>query len=147
MGKKLSLKLDYTPEYSLLGICTPLSDFKLAWNINNMMGLSLKKKDNFVYSHNNINKNEPFSIYYYNNNAIDMDYFVISNRSENSFLIPEYKECDYFFLLKCCDSAIAIGRMIGNIKDIENVQTVFLIEPKTIKHINNFLGDLELHLL
>ena len=145
--KKLSLKVKLPPEYSMLGIISPLNDFKLVWNLNEVLALSLKKIENFVYSSGGDKKNEPFSLYYFNKNIGEIDYFLISNKSADSILIPEYKQFDYFFLMKCCDSKRQISRIVCNINKIENVQTVFQIDLTTIKHSTNFFNDLELHML
>jgi hypothetical protein len=147
MKKKLSLNVKYTPEYSMLGISTPLSDFKLVGNMNNVLDIGLKKIPDFPYSIDDSKQYEPFSIYYIQRASIETDYYLIANKSSDAILIPEYKQFDYFFLLKCCDSKRQMTRIIHKIKDIENVQTVFLIEMDKIKFLNNLFNELELHLL
>lgn len=147
MTKKHSLNVKYTPEYSMLGISTPLSDYKLVGNMNNVLDISLKKIADFEYSPDINIKNEAFSIYYIKKESIETDYFIIGNKSIGSVLIPEYRQFDYFFLLKCCDSKRQMTRIINKIKEIENVQTVFQIEPDKIKNANSLFTELELHLL
>ena len=147
MKKKLSISVNYTPDYSILGIISPLSDFKLVWNLNNILKLSLKKIESFTYSSDKKKINEPFSLFYYENEALETDFFLISNKSADSFLIPEYSKFDYLFLLRCCDSKRQMSNILCNMNSIENVQTVFQIDPNTIKHIHHFFSDLELHLM
>jgi hypothetical protein len=147
MKKKLSLKVKLFPEYSMLGIISPLNDFKLVWNLNEVLGLSFKKIENFTYSSAEKKENEPFSLYYFKKDVGEIDYFIISNKSADSILIPEYKQFDYFFLMKCCNSRKQISKVVCNINKIENVQTVFIIDLNTIKHSTNFFNDLELHML
>lgn len=147
MVKKLSLEVDYSPEYCMLGISCQLQDYKLALNLNSKLGFSFKKLNDLEYSYDQKKDKAPYSIYYFERKAIETDYFLVGNRSEQYFLIPEYKQFDYFFLLKCCDSRREMVRVASKIKDIEQVQTVYLIELKKIKHINYFFNELELHLM
>jgi hypothetical protein len=49
--------------------------------------------------------------------------------------------------MKCCDSLKQMSITVCNINKIENVQTTFIIDTKTIKHIDHLFSDLELHLL
>ncbi len=147
MKKKHSINVKYSPEYSMLGISSPLSDFKLVGNMNNVLEIGLKKIPDFSYSTDTNKIYEPYSIYYIQKESIETDYFIIANKSADGILIPEYKQFDYFFLLKCCDSKRQMTKIIHKIKDIENVQTVFSIELDKIKHVNNLFTELELHLL
>ncbi len=145
--KTLKLEVDYSIEYCILGISSPLPDYKLVLNLNNKLGFSFKKKNDLSYSSDDKNQKDDFSLYCFERKALEIDYYVLANRSTDSYLMPEYKQFDYFFLLKCCDSKREMARVSAKIKEIDNVQTVFAVDFKKIKHINHFFSDLELHLM
>lgn len=147
MKKKISLDINYPTEYCMLGISSPLLDYKLVLNLNNKLGFSFKKINDLLYSPDDKKEKGSFTLYYFEKKSFDIDYFVLANRGSDSFLIPEYRQFDYFFLLKCCDSIREMKRVSAKINEIENIQTVFTLDLKKINHIKNLLSDLELHLM
>lgn len=63
---------------------------------------------------------------------------LIVNKGSNGVLIPEKKSIDYFLLIRNVDSE-TIDEIISRIKEIENVNGVYKLDPSEIKSAENLL--------
>ena len=91
---KLSLDLDFV----LIAITASLKDYVLCHKINTRLNLNFEKvEDHEVF----FNVDEPalaFSKYNFYIEQGDNDFFILSNRSSEGFLIPEMNKVDYFMI-------------------------------------------------
>jgi len=96
--KKLHIDLDF--EFSCFGISCHQRDYRLAWNINEALGIKLAKQptveiyDSFLKSEIN------FSKFFFFDELRQLEYLLYANRNEWGFLLPEESFMDYFFLIK-----------------------------------------------
>jgi len=135
-------------EYSLIGIHSTLEDYKLAYLLNkNLSTKFYKAKEDleFVWEKTKVS----FSIYNYENNENDFDWFLITNsyrRANKSiskdllltsetktYLIPEKKKVDFFLKISGIVEYEFVLKTINKIKNIENVITAFSIDKNTLK--------------
>lgn len=135
-------------EYSLIGIHTALEDFKLAYLLNKKLGTKFHRfKENSATD--NIKDSISFSVYNYNNNEYDSDWFLIANSviKENiatanelllssetkSYLIPEKKKVDYFLKMSGNIEYNVVIKTIDEIKTIDQIITSYFIDKDTLK--------------
>ena len=135
-------------EYSLIGIHSTLEDYKLAYLLNKNLSTKFYKAEEdleFVREKTKVS----FSIYNYENNENDFDWFLITNsyRRENksiskdllltsetkTYLIPEKKKVDFFLKISGIVEYEFVLKTINKIKNIENVITAFSIDKNTLK--------------
>jgi hypothetical protein len=135
-------------EYSLIGIHSTLEDYKLAYLLNKNLSTKfykVKEDLEFVREKTKVS----FSIYNYENNENDFDWFLITNsyRRENksiskdllltsetkTYLIPEKKKVDFFLKISGIVEYEFVLKTINKIKNIENVITAFSIDKNTLK--------------
>jgi len=144
MAKKLSVDIDYFDGYQLVGIVSQLKDYTLAFHINKVVDIDLKKFNNFSVSDKSGNIND-FSWYYFCNNHLLAKIFMISNKSKSSKLIPSKKEIDYFLLFKDFPDSIFANDTIQIIRKIPNVMAVFSLDLNGIKDADLIIENNELH--
>jgi hypothetical protein len=135
-------------EYSLIGIHSTLEDYKLAYLLNkNLSTKFYKDKEDLEFVREKTKVS--FSIYNYENNENDFDWFLITNsyRRENksiskdllltsetkTYLIPEKKKVDFFLKISGIVEYEFVLKTINKIKNIENVITAFSIDKNTLK--------------
>ena len=135
-------------EYSLIGIHSTLEDYKLAYLLNkNLSTKFYKAKEDLEIVREKTKVS--FSIYNYENNENDFDWFLITNsyRRENksiskdllltsetkTYLIPEKKKVDFFLKISGIVEYEFVLKTINKIKNIENVITAFSIDKNTLK--------------
>ena len=80
MSKILSIDFEYDHDYTLLGIHTPLEDFRLAFLLNDKLALKLRKykEDLDLYLKN---EKSSFSIYIFDDANKMMTWSLITNKN------------------------------------------------------------------
>jgi hypothetical protein len=133
--KKKSHKLIYEPDYSfiLIGISSPENDYHLSWLINRKLNIGLSKIQNLQIFNKKLGKTQEFSIYSYEDDKKIIQYNLISNRCEDGFLIEEIRNIDYLMQIQGTVSEKQQEKIVTSLKEIEMINTSFLINPKTLK--------------
>ncbi len=146
MAKKLSFNIDFSSEYSFIGIACQLKDYRLAFFLNKQLNLNLKRISDFVQG--SADKEEiSYSLFNYHNPETKNNFCLISNHNSEAKLIAALKNIDYFLLIENDIPDASKKELIANIRKIPNVMAAYDIELSKIKNISNLLADLELQLL
>jgi hypothetical protein len=158
----LKLHLDDFNEvnYNLIAIHTSLEDYRLAFLINQQLPILLHKNKKPLEI---LSKNGEvfFSKFSYIDTLKDIDWHLIQNKNEivNSkkntdqnlffnkeietvskvFLISEYKNVDFFLKIENSQNEIDFNFVINKINKINNISTVYNVDPTTLKSKNNLI--------
>ncbi len=99
--KKIRLRLDDFDDdlnVEIIGICSPVQDFRLAWFVNNTLGINLYRKEKDFKK--TIKKKECQFPWF---ECFDEDtktyFFLIKNKVQGEMLIPSKPLIDYFLFL------------------------------------------------
>lgn len=158
---KLKLLIDDfdEPEYSLIAMHTVLEDYRLAFFINKNLKLKLIRSHNFELKTKTgtfifrkfvfedefndrkwtlvQNKNEIIAVDKKNETNLFFD-----NKTETEikiFLLPEYKNVDYFLKIEHPDNVFETSETIKNISEIYNLSAVYKIDNQNIKSKINLI--------
>ena len=136
---KFKLDIEYNYEFVLMGICCQEKDYRLCWAINNQLGFEFKKSQDFEIKEKR--KKEPtiYSLYVYEEEEKYRDFFLIANKSEQRFLIPEYKETDYFIMIKGNIDPIEKEIIAKKLWELDMILAIFDIDPHQLKSKQNLL--------
>lgn len=134
---KLTLELEADYEFDLIGICCHIKDYRLSWEINQGLTLSLSKETNFEVSQNGELQSHAFYSYLDKDNSIE--YFLISNRSNKGVLIPEENNCDYFMVIKGARKEQEVKELLQKIAALKHVLKSYIIEVEELKSKQNLL--------
>jgi len=145
MVKKLSSNIDYTAEFSFIGISCHLKDYRLSFFINQECGLKLGKIEDFV-NEGNFDESITYPLFYYRCPDTNNNFCLISNHHSEKKLIQAFKQFDYFLLVENNLSANKKQELISNLKKIPNLLAAYEIDLKKVKNINHLMVDLELQL-
>ena len=142
--KKLLIQNDYN--FFLFGISCGEKPYRLCWALNNQLKATFSKgKDMKVpaYGTGKHEKNQgeqsKFSVFVFRNEEMFTDYRVIVNKTENKFLVPEYKHADYLLMVQGGIPFAEKNSILKKVKEVTFVQTAFEIDPKKIKSKENFV--------
>ncbi len=85
--------------------------------------------------------NEPalFSIYHYQWETTETDFYFIANKGSEGYLIPEMREVDYFFMIKNFIDDTDLNTIISTLNRIPEIMAAVKIDPKKIKSRENLL--------
>ncbi len=152
--KKHILKLEIKHDYTLIGITSVLEDYHLAFKINKLFNIALRRNKKVL----NFAKNKAkFSIYDFENSKTFDFWSLLTNKqiieekiTKNTFnlfdslystyiLIPEKKEVDYFLKIEGEYTSQKIEKIIKNIQTIDGVQVCYRINPLLLKSKTNLI--------
>jgi hypothetical protein len=134
--KFLKLELDFN--FVLIAITSPLKDYMLCYNINKWVATDFRKIDDLALSFKGVAPNY-FSIYLHQLIDSECEFFLISNKGTNGFLIPEMKETDYFVLIKGFIDDEDLNFFLERLKIIKDIQVAVEINPERLKSKENLL--------
>jgi len=121
------LNLEYKPDYILIGIASHENDYRIGWALNNDLGFNFIKTDDLVVYKAKYEIELSFSKYFLSNDP-DLNSYLISNKSEQGFLLPKIKNIDFILKLSVENGMDFIDDILFKIKKIDVVITAFVIE-------------------
>ena len=137
--KKYTLTIDYEIDFDLIGICSHHSDYRLAWNINEKIGLNLAKCDeDYVLTNKKGEAVSNHSMYSFEDEENRLTYYLIKNKHQGKFLIPEKPSIDYFFFLHD-NIAIELDELMNDLKSVPSILGVYEFDPVEIGSAENIV--------
>jgi len=142
-------------DYDLIAINTTIEDYLLAFNINQVLKLMLSRHKSDIISENN-EREITFSRYGFEDETRDLYWSLVQNQkwtetTENNFslfgesqqkiyLLPEFKNVDYFLKIEGSEfDKDEIQNILYQIKKINNVSAVFMVDADNLKSKNNLI--------
>jgi hypothetical protein len=139
MSKKL-FKLDYEESYDflLMAIFTGSRHYKLCYEINNVLEIGFERIADFE---NHVDKKAsrgafPLFRYY---STDEEEYFIIGNKGTIAIFIPEYKQVDFFLMIRNPSRYTTSQIIINKLKQLKQVSSIIEVDPKKVKSADNFL--------
>lgn len=129
---KLVLQVEDEIDFMLFCIACHKADYRLCFELNKALGIDLDKQDNYEIETKPREK-DSYSMYYYNDEENYREMFLIANKSENSILIPEQKQVDYFLQVYGYLPDYEVKEVISKINAIPLVLTAFQVDPEKLK--------------
>lgn len=126
MKKKSSLNLDIT-SHQLYGISCFDKDYRLSYFLNKALGIELKKFDEGLTF---LLKGKEYHTSYYYSDEPDFEFFMINNQIQGSYLLPKFKNIDYWLLLKESPNAITSYPIEESFQKIEIINAGFKISTQ-----------------
>ncbi len=130
--KKHTLLLEDEIDFELIGICSPHNDYRVAWGINNIIRIDLSKKEDLfeVYS-----KKGQFisqhSYYQYTDQQDGVVWYMIKNKYEGKFLIPEKNQIDYFLVLRN-NVLVEVDEVLDKVKSLSSIVAAYSFESSSL---------------
>jgi hypothetical protein len=147
MAKRVLLDIHTTPAwYTMMGISCHLRDYRLSYLVNENLGFRLVRLDDLPYLPQGAKEQVSFSLYRWKDDDQYNTYYLITNRSEDSLLIPQMKQADFLLLVEGPFKKKQQDDILARLRRIPNVLTAFGIPFSSVKNYENLLTDLELHL-
>lgn len=137
--KKSKLVIDYEFDFGLWGVTTAARGYKLAWEINQTLGVHLVKQPDLVVGFRN-NVEKSFSFYAYETPLNRLKLFKNRPTDQDSgkyFLIPEFPHYD-FIILAAMEEQNSM-ELADQIRTIPAVELVASIPLEGLKSKSNFI--------
>ena len=136
---KRKIKIDPEFDFILIGIVTPLQDYRLAWFLNNILHKSLSKEEDIVISDAAGRKQLHFSRYDYFEELTMTNFHLLHNKHNTEHLIAETKEIDFFLLIKGDYYKPRKNDILKKIRSIDEIQTAVILDAEKLRGKNNLI--------
>jgi hypothetical protein len=137
--KKSKLLIDYEFDFALWGITTAARGYKLAWELNQHLGIRLVKQPDLVVGFRN-NTEKCFSFYSYETALNRLKLFKNRPADQESgkyFLIPEFPHYDFIILAAMEEQhKHQLARLLRSIPSVELAASIPL---DGLKSKSNFI--------
>ena len=137
---KYLLEEEYEFDFNLLGICCHEKDYRLCWAVNSTLNLSLSKASEdieLIFSKES-KPDANFSIYSYIDQYNSDQYFLISNKCQRTWLIPEKSHFDFFLMIKS-DEKKSYNLYLNKLRSIPFILTANHVVVKQLKSKENLI--------
>lgn len=131
--KRYFLSLDEELDFDVVGITSHQPDYKLVWNINSSLALHLKKdgKDLLIYNEKKDLELE-FPFYFFEHQLYRVGYFLMKNKNELDYLVPEAPTIDYFLFLTN-NHIINVDELTNHLRGVESILGAFIFDNQKFK--------------
>lgn len=155
--KTTNLFLEIEEEVGLIALYSSLEVFRIAYQINRVLNISLRREERDIDFRSNGNLTF-YPWYHYKDNKALLDFYLVGNKASAkpaklvshggllfeednvyyTYLIPERKRVDYFFKIEGTTNA---DPFIEKLKQIKRISAVFPVSTKGLKSYTNLIFD------
>lgn len=148
MAKRILLDIHSEPTwYTLLGVSCHLQDYRLSFLLNKKLEIHFSRlEDVFLFPQQSKDPAQ-FPLFYFRDEDQFNSYFLITNRTSESVLIPSLKQADFILIVEGPFKDRQKEEILDSIRSIPNVLTAFEISFSSVKNLEGLLTDLELHMM
>lgn len=132
---KLSLDLDFI----LIAITASLKDYVLCHKINTRLGFDFERIEEHEVYFNVDQAPLSFSKYYFYVEQGENEYFIVSNRNSDGFLIPEMNKVDYFLIIHQFLDKDDLNYILSGLNKLSDIQVAAQIDPYKLKSKENLI--------
>ena len=139
--KKAKLQIEPTFDFELLGIVSPIREYRMAWLVNQELELNLVKADDLELEFLNAEKLEIAQYFL----SLPHGFIqLLKNKAINStqqlaYLIPELKNLDYFLLVQDETEQLDLSNFMEKLSRNPLVQSIVRIDISKLKSKENLL--------
>jgi len=138
--KKSKLIIDYDFDFDLIGVISSAKGYKLAWEMNQAMGIHLVKQPDLIVGFKN-NEEKSFAHYAHQTQLNRLKVFKNKPSDQDAgkyFLIPEFPHFD-FIILADMEEQNNDQQLISVLKSIASIQLAADIPLDGLKSKSNFI--------
>ena len=139
--KKAKLQIEPAFDFELLGIVSPIREYRMAWLVNQELDLNLVKVDDLELEFLNAEKLEIAQYFL----SLPHGFIqLLKNKAINStqqlaYLIPELKNLDYFLLVQDETEELDLINFVKKLSQNPLVQSIVRIDISKLKSKENLL--------
>ena len=134
---KLTEKKDLN--FELIGISSAENDYHLSWNLNNFLSLQLIKNEDLEVFHKRLDSKQEFSQFQYYDDSSLILYRLLSNRSENGYLLEELTNVDYVLQVSGDLESGLTDQLVEDLNALDSISLAFKIDATKLKSVHKLI--------
>ncbi len=142
--KKLMLKFDAVDVSSMffehayiLGIVSPFPDYQLCWHLNNTFDIDFRQNQELQVKFTRKTIEHFYSVFEYRVPGTTIVHYLYNNKYVGDFLLPEYKNLDFIWLIQCDEDEFSDINPIEIVQKLNTLNQVQLATQMQIEKIKN----------
>lgn len=128
--KKLKYKPDF--KFDLIGISSTEDDYRISWILNRKTGIEIQKGINLKIRNDRFENIQEFSTYITRENSCGFGIKLISNKSQDGYLIEELRNIDYFVIINS-EKVSYSEDILNHLKSYKEISAAIRISPDSLK--------------
>jgi hypothetical protein len=139
--KKNKLQIEHTYDFELLGLVSPIKDYKMAWLINRDLHLNLVRSEDLILEFLTLPrlKISQFFLSLPHGFVQLLKNKTLNSADQVSYLIPELKSVDYFLLVQDDTFQLSIHTFANQLVQNPFIQNVIPLDISKLKSKENLL--------
>lgn len=139
--KKAKLQIEHTYDFELLGLVSPVKDYKMAWLINRDLDLNLVRSEDIEIEFLSLPglKISQFFLSLPHGFVQLLKNKALNSTHQVSYLIPELKSMDYFLLVQDQTFQLSINTFANQLARNPFIQNVMRLDISKLKSKENLL--------
>ena len=133
------LKFEIDLDFVLIAVTSSLKDYRICYLINKFLSFNFTKIPDLSVDISQTGGPVLFSLYHYNWESSETDFYFIANKGSEGYLIPEMRKADYFLMIKNYIDDKDLDQIVSSLNKIPEIVTAVKIDPKKIKSRENLL--------
>jgi hypothetical protein len=138
LNKKL-LKFEIDLDFVLIAITSSLKDYRICYMVNKELNFNFIKSDDLYLDPLHGEAPAYFSLYKYSWESSETEFYFISNKGSEGYLIPEMNKTDYLLMIKNYIDEDELDDIILRLNRISEIVAAVKVDPKKIKSRENLL--------
>lgn len=138
--KKRKIVVEPFDDIKIIGICTHLEDYKLAWHINKLLNINLVKYSD-IFNEDGLG----FSFYLYDGGENCNTFNLVEIVNSEGRWVNFSPTTDYLIVIRNFINDENLAKILEKIKHIESVLFAYLIDLDMNSKIDTLLEDIEMH--
>lgn len=134
----LNFDVDDHLDFDVIGIICAFKDYRLCFEINQLLDINLQRVNDLELTLEKKGSTGLFSLYQYS--SIDNEqFFLISNKGNNTWFVPEQKHIDYFMMIRNRAFFTELNTLMKKLKNIPLINSIIIIDAVKLKSADHFL--------
>ncbi|MXV50064.1 IPExxxVDY family protein [Pedobacter sp. HMF7647] len=136
---KLILKYEPDLDFILIAITAPLKDYRFCFKLNKELRIQFSRIDDLELQFGSGPEIQFFSRYYYQEPQTEVEFYLIANKGNEGWLIPEMKGTDYFILIRNYIDDEDREKFLGSVNKLNEVVSAVEVNPRKLKSKENLI--------
>ncbi|MDW8394187.1 MAG: IPExxxVDY family protein [Chitinophagales bacterium] len=121
------------PDLLVFGMATAVRDYQLAFLLNQTLPADFVRQTEIEVELPRQMQRIAFTWFRFSDEDLQLNCFLVTNKSGNEFFIPEYRQADFLLCVQGPEAPFRRSELIRQLKSLQALQLVFEIDIRRIK--------------
>ena len=132
---------EFFSDVQLIGIVSTLRGYKFCWSLNHHLSIDFRLHPDMEVQLEKRRLLYYFNIYSFVDTDVNVSYLLYENESKGEYLVPEFKNLDYLWLIRSeeNDMAETKEKLLEKLRKLDIIQMATYIQIENIKSRENLI--------